>query len=65
MNPCISATNQNLKNKKNVLVYGPRNVPQIFKIFAMIRKYRSGQAEQLVLLIVRAEPLYLGNESTF
>ena len=42
--------------KKNVfLVHGLRNVLQKFKTYAMIRKYRSGQAEQLVLLIVRAE----------
>ena len=43
------------KIKKVFLPYGPRNVPQKFQISAMIRKYRSDQTEQLVLLIDRAE----------
>ena len=55
--------------KKAFLVYGLRNVSLKFQTSAMIRKYRSGQAEQLVLLYVQKrgkfEPLYAGNESTF
>ena len=56
LNPCISATNQYFKNEEKVILdYGRRNVSQKFQIPAMIRKYRCGQAEQLVLLIVRTE----------
>ena len=43
------------KTKKAFLVYGLSNVSQKFETSDMIRKYRSGQAEQLVLLILRAE----------
>ena len=70
MKTFISATNKDFKNKKVPLVLGLRNLPQKFLPSALNKKYRSGQAEQLELLISRAEvgnfePLYLSNESRF
>ena len=44
-----------LKNKKVLLVHGLRSIPQKFQPSAINIKYRCGQADQLVLLIVCAE----------
>ena len=44
-----------LKDKRMLLVYGLRNVPQKFQPSAINRKYKSGQAEQLVLSILLAD----------
>ena len=48
-------TAQDFENKKIVLVEGLRNIPQKFQPSAINRKYRCGQANQLVLLILLAE----------
>ena len=40
---------------KTFLPYGPRNVSQKCQISAMIRKYRSDQAEKFVFMILRAD----------
>ena len=55
LNPCISATNQDLKNKKVLLAYGLRNIPQKFQPSAINRKYRSCQGEEFVFLILLAQ----------
>ena len=44
-----------MKNKKVLLAQGLRNVSQKFQPPAVNRKYRNGQAEQLILLMLFVE----------